>query len=130
MCSVPSLPNSKMISRRIALLSLALLLAACGGGLSGSQEHSYEPVYSADGLEHSMTVTFLTKGKEVVGLRIELHPDSQLEQFAQISFAGGVRQYVLDKNVDETELPDVVGEQKQLTMVFEKVLEELRADLE
>jgi hypothetical protein len=119
---------------RNAFIISLLLLSACSNlsaSLLEGNNRTYTSTYEADGLQHSLTITFVVEGRSVIGMDIDPGAGSGTERGRQLAFSANVRRYVLDRTPEEVELalPESVGEEAQLTEVFRDVIEDLKADL-
>ena len=116
---------------RLLLLSL-IFLTACSLSaslLGEGRAYSYTPAYLVEGQGHTLTITFTIADREVTGLEIKPGAITGAERGHQLAFSANVRQYVVLKDVDEIVLPASIGEEAQLTQIFQGVLGQLRGDL-
>ena len=116
--------------KRLLLFSLVLTACNLSASLLGEgREYAYTPAYLVEGQGHTFTVTFTVADRVVTGLKIEPGAITSAERGSQLAFSANVRQYVVLKSIDEIELPASIGEEEQLTQVFQGVLSQLREDL-
>jgi len=117
----------------IGLLSLVVFTACdslSASLLGGGNEFSFTETYTRAGGEHSITMSFVMEGNEIVGLRIEPGAESALEQSIQIAFSANIRSFVLAKNVNDIDLSKYTGRnENHLVKIFKETLEKLRAEL-
>jgi hypothetical protein len=117
---------------RMFLTISVLLLTGCNLSaslLDGSGSQTYTPTYSANGQQHTMTITFTLAKGTVTGLTIEPGAASGDERGHQLAFSANIRRYVLEKSVDAIVVPQTVGEETQLTEIFQGVIEKLKNDI-
>ncbi|MBT3835304.1 hypothetical protein HOF56_03575 [Candidatus Peribacteria bacterium] len=116
----------------IAVTMFAFFLVGCDltasiiGG--GAQEFSFAPTYMADGESHSISVTFTVENDVVTALAIEPGGVTGKEIGKQLAFSANIRKHVLEKELNEIDIPQVVGNEAQLTEVFRGLVVDLLAN--
>lgn len=112
-------------ARAAALLAFSLLLGACSNLtaqlLGNDREFTYTMRYTneGEGVEHTLTAAFTVHEGKVVAL--EITPGARdAERGRQLAFSANVRSYVLDHVVSAIALPDVIGEEQQITRSFDE----------
>ncbi len=110
---------------------MAGLLTSCNLAASltgGSTTHTYTPNYEYRGEVHTMRVTFEVNDDVVTGLTIEPGAISPLEQAHQTALAANMRPFILEKKIDEIDIPETSGEEERLRKIFRGVIEVLQAE--
>jgi len=92
----------------------------------GTRTETFTPEYEYRGQTHSMTITFTIEKDSVSELSITPGAIATSEQAHQLALAANVREFVLQKKVNEIEIPVAAGDEERLRKVFRGVLEELK----
>ena len=72
-----------------------------------------------------MTINFVMTNEVVTALTIESGAASDLERAHQLAFAANVRSLIIEKSVEEIDIPVGIGDEERLRKVFRKVIDEL-----
>ena len=91
----------------------------------GTRTENFTPGDEYLGQTHSMTINFVMTNEVVTALTIESGAASDLERAHQTAFAANVRSLIIEKSVEEIDIPVGIGDEERLRKVFRKVIDEL-----
>ena len=107
------------------LVGCELTASIIGGG---AEDFSFAPTYRANSQDHSISITFTVENNIVTSLDIQPGGITGKEIGKQLAFSANIRKYVLEKEVSEISIPQVVGNEAQLTEVFRGLVVDLLAN--